>query len=151
MRYFLGLSLPLAAIFLITFSSLVIAGEMTSTNYTITTTVISGGGSPMTSTSYQLTCTLGQPSPLIDPAFPPRSTSYDLLTGFWYTIGSSPPFSACPADLDTDGDVDDDDLYTLATDFGQSGLETDADLDSDMDGRDLYEMVVDFSRTDCMP
>ena len=60
---------------------------MSSDNYRITTTVVSGGGGPMASASYGLNGTLGQPSPLIDPYDPPWSTSYDLLTGFWYTRG----------------------------------------------------------------
>jgi len=98
--------------------------EMYSDNYTITTTVISGCGSgPMTSASYQINGTFGQSSPLIDPTLPPQSTNYDLLTGFWYTIGSTPPFSACPADFEPDGDVDNDDLALLATGFGNPVLE----------------------------
>ena len=126
------------------------AADMSSENYRITTTVISGGGGPMTSASYQMNGTVGQPSPLVDPTFPPQSANYDLLAGFWYTLGSAPSFSACPADLNTDGDVDDVDLALLATGFGQSGLSKDADEDGDMDGRDLYEMVIDFGRADCM-
>ncbi len=126
------------------------AAQMSSTNYRITTTVMSGGGSPMTSSNYQMSGTVGQPSPLVDPALPPQSTNYDLLTGFWYTIGSAPPFSACPADFEPDGDVDNDDLVVLAAGFGQSGLSVDADEDGDMDGLDLWELVVDFGRTDCM-
>jgi len=131
-------------------ASFVYAG-MSSTNYQIPTTVFSGGGGPMTSGSYDMNGTIGQPTPLIDPALPPQSSSYDLLTGFWYTFGSTPPFSACPADFQPDGDVNEDDLALLATGFGQSGLSIDADEDGDMDGKDLWEMVVDFGRDDCMP
>ena len=127
-----------------------VEAKMTSTNYTISTTVMSGGGGPMESANYRIIGTLGQSSPLIDPAFPPQSPNYDLLTGFWYTIGSTPPFSACPADFEPDGDVDDDDLTILAEGFGESGLVVDTDEDGDMDGKDLWEMVMDFGRTDCM-
>jgi hypothetical protein len=123
---------------------------MSSTNYRITTSVVSGGGTPMASANYQMEGTLGQPSPIIDPLLPPQSTNYDLLTGFWYTVGITPPFSACPADFEPDGDVDDDDLAELAAGFGHSGLSVDADEDGDMDGVDLWKMVVDFNRTDCM-
>jgi hypothetical protein len=47
--------------------------------------------------------------------------------------------------------VDDDDLSTLAADFGQTVVSKDIDRDLDMDGLDLYEMTIDFNRTDCMP
>jgi len=124
------------------------AGPMSSDNYQITTTVMSGGGGYMGSTNFQMNATMGQPSPLIYPDDPPRSINYDLLAGFWYTVGT---FVGCPADLDFDGDVDEDDLELLADDFGQTGDTTDADGDSDMDGLDLYWMAVDFDREDCLP
>ncbi len=84
---------------------------MASTNYRITTTVMSGGGGVMASSNYRLTGTLGQPSPLIDPADPPYSASFDLLTGFWYTLGAG---VGCLWDIEPsgvgDGDVDGADL-----------------------------------------
>jgi hypothetical protein len=83
--------------------------DMSSSNYRITTTVVSGGGGPMESGSYKVNATLGQPSPLIDPADPPWSTNYDLLTGFWYTQGAG----SCRWDIEPlagDGDVDGADL-----------------------------------------
>jgi hypothetical protein len=81
---------------------------MSSANYRITTTVVSGGGGPMASASYGLNGTLGQPSPLIDPYDPPWSTSYDLLTGFWYTVGGGCRWDIEP--VSGDGDVDGADL-----------------------------------------
>ena len=85
------------------------AAAMSSDNYRITTTVVSGGGGPMASDNYKMNATLGQPSPLIDPAHPPVSTYYEMLTGFWYTLGG------CRWDIDPplggDGDVDGADLY----------------------------------------
>ena len=122
---------------------------MSSANYRITTTVMSGGGGTMGSSSYALTGTLGQPSPLIDPLDPPFSTSYEMLTGFWYTIGGA-GISNCPADLNADGSVDEDDLEMLADRFGQTLVSVDTDGDWDMDGSDLYEMVFDWNRTDCL-
>ena len=86
----------------------IIAG-MSSDNYRITTTVISSGGAPMGSTNFQMNTTLGQPSPLMDPAEPPWSTSYELLTGFWYTLGGGCRWDIEP--LGGDGDVDGADLY----------------------------------------
>jgi hypothetical protein len=43
--------------------------QMSSANYRITTTVMSGGGAPMASTSFQMNSTLGQPSPLMEQGF----------------------------------------------------------------------------------
>jgi hypothetical protein len=125
--------------------------EMASDSYRITTTVISSGGSPMGSANYRLNGTLGQPSPLVDPADPPYSQSFDLLTGFWYTVGLEPLLSTCPADFQPDGAVDEDDLATLAGLFGNAGVHVDADGDGDMDGLDLFEMAADYHRTDCFP
>ena len=82
--------------------------DMSSTNYRITTTVLSGGGGPMASTNYKMNATLGQPSPFIDPTDPPWSSSYDLLTGFWYTLGGGCRWDIEP--LAGDGDVDGADL-----------------------------------------
>ncbi len=127
------------------------AAEMSSANYRITTSVISGGGGPMSSANYRLNGTIGQPSPLIDSADPPYSQSFDLLTGFWYTVGLEPLLSNCPADFQPDGAVDENDLSTLAGLFGNLSAPVDADGDGDMDGLDLYEMVADYDRSDCFP
>lgn len=125
------------------------AAQMSSDNYRITTTVFSGGGMPMGSAGFLLNGTLGQPSPLMDPVDPPYSANYELFGGFWYTLGAGGLVSNCPADFEPDGDVDEDDLITLAADFGLSGVGRDADGDMDMDGLDLYQMANDFNRTDC--
>jgi len=107
--------------------------EMSSTNYTITTTVMSGGGGPMGSANYQMNSTLGQPSPLIDPALPPQSTGYDLLTGFWYTVGAD---SGCLFDYLNDGDVDGADLAEFMNAFSSSELES---------------FAMEFGRANCLP
>ena len=95
--------------------------QMSSTNYRITTTVISGGGTPMASTNYQMNGTLGQPTPIMEQGMDPFSDNYGLLPGFWYTIG---PFSAtCPGDFDWDFDVDGADLQEFIHDSGGIGLD----------------------------
>jgi hypothetical protein len=66
--------------------SIPVYSEMTSSNYRITTSVLSGGGAPMISASYQTNSTLCESSPLMDMQDPPFSDSYDLYPGFWYTI-----------------------------------------------------------------
>ena len=96
------------------------AAEMSSTNYRITTTVVSGGGGPMGSASFQTNGTLGQPSPLADPADPPFSDSYDLYPGFWYTVASIG--LTCPGDFNGDRDVDGSDLAEYLFDTGGLGL-----------------------------
>ena len=60
------------------------SAAMESSSYKIPSTVLSGGGSPLSSASYNGNSTLGQPSPLMDPTNPPTSTSYDNYPGFWY-------------------------------------------------------------------
>jgi len=123
--------------------------QMQSASYRITTSVVSGGGGQMSSSNYRFNGTLGQPSPLIDPAEPPWSSSYDLLTAFWYTVADAAIFY-CPADLNLDGSVDEVDLDMLADRFGGTGFDLDADGDLDMDGNDLYEMAKDFNCNDCL-
>jgi hypothetical protein len=108
---------------------------MTSANYRITTTVVSGGGGPMASASYGLNGTVGQPSPLIDPFDPPWSTSYDLLTGFWYTLDAG--LEGCRWDIEPepgDGDVDGADLAEFLNAF---------------DPMNLAAFAAQFGRNDC--
>ena len=56
---------------------------MTSASFQITTSVISGGGIPLASASYQANATLGQPSP-VDGII--ASPSFIVDSGFWATI-----------------------------------------------------------------
>ena len=103
-----------------------------SESYSLPSSVFSCGGSSLGSSNFRATGIIGQPSPLMDPADPPYSDSYDLYPGFWYAeeagvtcrdiaffasgfghmegeMGYSP---SC--DFDSDGDVDGMDLATLA-------------------------------------
>lgn len=96
-------------------------GQMQSINYRITTSVMSGSGVPMASDYYNMDATLGQPSPLIDPQYPPFSNTYDLYPGFWYVIAAFE--STCPGDIDGDKDVDGSDLADYILDSGGLGLD----------------------------
>jgi len=102
---------------------------MGSLNYSIPTSVISGGGTPMSSVSYKNNTTLGQSSPITFTS----STSYNLYPGFWYTMAKS----NCIWDInnDGDGDVDGFDLHHFLNPFDES---------------DLENFTTEFGRTDCL-
>jgi hypothetical protein len=124
LAYALGLPLPALA-------------GMQSENYHIPTSVLSGGGAPVSSDSYQTDSTLGQSSPLMDPADPPYSSSYELHPGFWYTTEAATVPDGCLWDLDPpDGDVDGSDL----ADFADGGFPA----------HDLAEFALEFGRDDCL-
>jgi hypothetical protein len=127
--------------------------QMASTNYRIPTSVISSGGAPMSSSSFQTNATLGQSSPLMDASNPSHSASYDNYPGFWYTVDATPPINDCSGDFNNDGDVDGSDLATFAEDFGRTDCAGDCkgdfDTDGDCDGTDLSVFAKDFGRTDC--
>ena len=109
------------------------APQMSSTNYRISTTVISGGGAPMASTNFQMNNTLGQPTPLMEQGMDPYSDNYGLLPGFWYTLNLS---SGCLYDYLGDGDVDGVDLAEFMNAFSSSELEG---------------FAMEFGRVDCLP
>lgn len=94
----------------------------------------------MSSENFQTNFTLGQPSPLTHVS----SMSYDLYSGFWYTL--TKPF--CPWDLDPlypngDGDNDGLDLNTFIQDF-------DPGVSEKFDLTDLEEFANEFRKTDCL-
>jgi hypothetical protein len=107
--------------------------EMTSTNYRITTTVMSGGGAPMASTNFQMNSTLGQPSPLMEQGMDPYSDNFGLLPGFWYTPDAG---SICIYDYFGDGDVDGADL---------------AEFMNGVSSSELAAFALEFGRVDCLP
>lgn len=109
--------------------------QMQSEHYRISTSVMSGGGGSMNSGSetYQYNGTMGQPSPLMDAADPPYSSSYDLYPGFWYTLGTG-----CAWDIEPepgDGDVDGADLAVFITIYAVD---------------DLAAFAAEFGRSDCL-
>jgi hypothetical protein len=66
------------------------SAEMQSSNYDITTSVLSGGGVAMTSDNYNVNITAAQPSPIRETGTPPESANYVLYPGFWYTLEAAP-------------------------------------------------------------
>ena len=106
--------------------------DMESSSYAITTDVVSGGGGTMTSNSYQLQATIGQPSPLMNPTTPPYSASYDLYPGFWYTLETGPICANLAAFAAAFGTLDGDADYNLSCDL---------DTDGDVDGGDLSNFI----------
>jgi len=112
---------------------------MDSTSYSITTSVISGGGIPMSSMSYQLNSTLGQPSPIT----PIDSTNFEAYPGFWYTL-TQPfcPWDLEPADPNGDGDVDSLDLDAFIDNF-------DPGVSGKYDEIHLEGFASEFGKTNC--
>jgi hypothetical protein len=108
------------------------AADMTSTSFTNSNTVISSGGSPAGSTSYNTNSTVGQPTPLMDPQDPPFSDDFELFPGFWYTVAAVG--RTCPGDDNGDKDVDGADLAAYAAGAMTIGLDA---------------IAADFGRTDC--
>ena len=66
------------------------SAQMQSSNYDITTTVLSGGGAVMTSDNYDVNITAAQPSPIRETSTPPESANFVLYPGFWYTLEAAP-------------------------------------------------------------
>lgn len=104
-----------------------VVADMSSTSYSIPTSVMSSGGAPMGSAHFQSNQTIGQPSP---PAIT-SSASYDLYAGFWHTLS----ISGCIWDLEPDGDVDGFDLYQF--------------INPPYNASDIETFRSEFGRTDC--
>ncbi len=105
---------------------------MQSSSYAITTAVVSGGGGAMTSPSYTMQSTIGQPSPLMDQIDPPYSTTYDLYPGFWYTMETGPVCVDLAAFAAAFGSLDGDGNYNISCDLNS---------DDDVDGSDLHDFI----------
>ncbi len=71
------------------------AGSMSSTSYTVSDDVLSGGGGLIESTNYTMQSTLGQPSPIGSSS----STNYRHHAGFWR-------FMVTLGDINGDGKID---------------------------------------------
>ena len=130
--------------------------EMSSANFSITTSVVSGGGEPAASSNFETNSTLGQPSPLMDPSDPPFSSNYNLDPGFWYTVKAE-PVDPCEGDITGDGFVNFADLAQMKANFFTDcstlppGTECVGDINNDgfVNFGDLALMKQDFFRDDC--
>lgn len=89
--------------------------SMESESFKITTSVMSGGGGGMSSASFKSNSVLGQPTSIMEQGLVSGSSSFNLYSGFFYTLVSD---SFCPWDLSTplDGDTDGLDLYRFVFD-----------------------------------
>jgi len=135
-----------AAILILSFSITGFTEEMQSPNYRSPTSVFSGGGVPTGSTNYQTNSTLGQSSPLMDPADPPLSSNYNLEPGFWYTVQAP---SVCGGDFEPDGDVDGLNLNIFDAAYAIGDMTADLDNSGVVDINDVVIFASDFGRTDC--
>ena len=114
-------------------SGISIAAGQSSTNYTIETDVVSGGGGTSVSTNYMSEHTVGQPTPIETSGTGSSSANYTNYPGFWHaTLGLPSP------DTDGDGIPDSLDNCYLTINPGQQdtdgdgyGNACDADLDND--------------------
>jgi hypothetical protein len=107
-------------------------GGMESDSYVIAADVVSGGGGTMTSDSYRLQSTIGQPSPLMDQDLPPGSDAYELYPGFWYAFDAGPVCVDLAAFAASFGSLDGNVNYNLSCDLKSDG---------DVDGGDLGEFI----------
>jgi hypothetical protein len=157
-KYLFTILMALLAVATVTLTA---TGEMTSDTYSIPTSVLSGGGGAMTSTSFGADGTVGQPSPLMDPTLPPTSLNYELYPGFWYTVEMA-AVDICECDLNTDGRCDMLDWLLFGEDWGSTTCGTppgsgnppnDCECDLNADGRcDMLDWLLfgeDWGRTDC--
>ncbi len=126
-----GILVVLGSIFLL-ISTHALGATMQSSSYTITADVVSGGGGVLSSPTYRLKSTIGQPTPLMDQAAPPYSTSYDLYPGFWYTIETGPLCVDIAVFAASFGSLEEDINYNPVCDM---------DLDGDVDGIDIVDFI----------
>jgi hypothetical protein len=124
--------LPIFAMSLMIALAFSATAQMQSPNYRIPSAVLSGGGASMHATSYQTDASLGQPTPIPDPADPPFSDSYDLYPGFWHTVVNIGV--TCLCDFNGDKDVDGSDLVEYLFDSG---------------GLSLHVFATDFGKDNC--
>jgi hypothetical protein len=110
--------------------------QMGSESYSIPTSVLSGGGGPMSSENYETNTTLGQTSPIMDPADPPYSDNYDLYPGFWYTLEAG--ITGCE-NLSSFATA----YGALSTDLNYNSL-CDFNVDGDIDGSDLSDFIAGY-------
>lgn len=116
----------LSAVLLLWTCSSVSFAEMSSTNFRIVSSVLSGGGGYASSASYRLHSTIGQSSPLGHSS----SSSFSLDTGFWYTL-----LQTIMGDVNGDGEVNLVDAITaLQVITGQSPAEVLQSADVNGDG-----------------
>ena len=97
----ISISIMIAIGFLV-FNAPICTAQQSSTNYSIDTDVLSGGGRECSSTSYFLMSTLGQPTAI----GPSSSTNYLNYAGFWYTLPQPQEGCYYLGDLNCDDVID---------------------------------------------
>jgi len=131
--------LTMFMILAVTLAAIATAGQ--STDYSISSHVIAGGGGTSSSGSYALSGTIGQHE-----AGKMSGGNFTLVGGFWACPASpSEPKCPTPGDLNCDGVVDGADLLILLSAWGECPAPNDcpADLNNDgsVDGADLLILL----------
>ena len=126
-----GILVVLGSMFLL-ISTSALSATMQSSSYTITADVVSGGGEGLSSSTYRVKSTVGQPTPLMDQTAMPYSTSYYLYPGFWYTLEAGPFCVDMAAFAASFGFMEEDMNYNPVCDI---------DLDGDVDGIDIVDFI----------
>lgn len=116
----------LLILFFLIWAAIVNAALMNSSNYQITSAVVSSGGTNISSSNYKTTSILATIAKNI------TSTSYKLFLGFWYTVTDTPPTTPTLS-LPTDNDHTNDNTITF--DWTDS-----IDVDNDAI---TYELLID--------
>ncbi len=116
------------------FTGFIRASGSASENYAIPASVFSGGGEAMESSNFVASGTIGQPSPLLDPASPPDSSNYELYPGFWYTLEAVAECGNLASFAATFGRVEGEPGYSSMCDS-----EPEDEPDGDVDGLDLAD------------
>ena len=101
--------------------------QMSSANFRIPSSVLSGGGEAISSANFGLDATLGQSSPLLDQFDPPFSANFQNFPGFWHTAA----VCVLPGDINGDGIVNLLDFNIMVANWLQSGMGIPGDINGD--------------------
>lgn len=113
-----------------------------SAQLTISKFTIDAGGGTVASGPTTLGSSFGQP----DATNPLAAGSFTLIGGFW---GATTGCAACPADYNSDGAPDSDDIILFFADWEQGEGCADTDNDDDVDSDDVMIFFAQWEQGGC--